>query len=313
MDHFQIGSNANQNITLDVSDMSSEALKLLEKAGNAGKIDGAADALGVEIIDKTGTLESLKFTDGDATGGKIVVTGSVKTGDLSFKVDEDVKMKDLVSALEKAGLKVEIDEDKYNGGTAVGTVATNLGTTGTVSLEKLEEWDTIAHTEGKAVINIKLTADGTLSTADIKAAIEATAGTGVFTVTADQVDLSASTASLKTDYVADETKVLGTKKDKVSNLDVSTQEAADKAITTVNNALETVSQQSNQVLSIIGTQKLLLICDRGYPSLEFFQHLEQRNIRFVMRLKSKDYKAERSAMISFSVLYLVRWTQRQTF
>lgn len=52
----------------------------------------------------------------------------------------------------------------------------------------------------------------------------------------------------------------------------------------------------NQVLNIIGTQKLLIICDRGYPSLEFFHYLEQRNIKFVMRLKSKDYKAERLAM-----------------
>lgn len=62
----------------------------------------------------------------------------------------------------------------------------------------------------------------------------------------------------------------------------------------------------NQVLNIIGTQKLLIICDRGYPSLESFHYLEQRNIKFVIRLQSKDYKAERSTMKSHDEMIQIK-------
>ena len=53
-----------------------------------------------------------------------------------------------------------------------------------------------------------------------------------------------------------------------------------------------------KAFSIIGNQKLLIIFDRGYPSLEFFHYLEERNIKFIMRLSSKDYKKEKSEMKS---------------
>lgn len=62
----------------------------------------------------------------------------------------------------------------------------------------------------------------------------------------------------------------------------------------------------DQVLSIIGTQKLLVICDRGYPSLDFFHYLEQRNIKFIIRLTNKDYKAERSAMKSHDEMIQIK-------
>jgi len=62
--------------------------------------------------------------------------------------------------------------------------------------------------------------------------------------------------------------------------------------------IELAKENIKAALKIIGTEKLLIIFDRGYPSLEFFFWLEKHHIKFIMRLKAKDYKIEKSKMIS---------------
>lgn len=47
---------------------------------------------------------------------------------------------------------------------------------------------------------------------------------------------------------------------------------------------------------IVGEEKILIIFDRGYPSIEFFYWLEKRKLKFLIRLKSKDYKEEKEQM-----------------
>ena len=49
---------------------------------------------------------------------------------------------------------------------------------------------------------------------------------------------------------------------------------------------------------IIGKNKEILIFDRNYPSMEFFNWLEENKKKFVMRLSSNDYIKERESMKS---------------
>lgn len=49
---------------------------------------------------------------------------------------------------------------------------------------------------------------------------------------------------------------------------------------------------------IIGKNKEILIFDRNYPSMEFFNWLEENEKKFVMRLSSNDYIKERESMKS---------------
>lgn len=45
-------------------------------------------------------------------------------------------------------------------------------------------------------------------------------------------------------------------------------------------------------------QPVLVIFDRGYPSIEFIDFLETEGIHYLIRLSSNDYKAERKQMQS---------------
>jgi hypothetical protein len=66
------------------------------------------------------------------------------------------------------------------------------------------------------------------------------------------------------------------------------------------NASEIEMAKANiiKALSVLGNQKLLIVFDRNYPSLEFFHYLKEKNIKFVIRLSSKDYKNEKAEMKS---------------
>lgn len=60
--------------------------------------------------------------------------------------------------------------------------------------------------------------------------------------------------------------------------------------------IELAKRNIDKMIEIIGVEKVLIIFDRGYPSIEFFYWLETRNIKFLMRLRGKDYKEEKQQM-----------------
>lgn len=60
--------------------------------------------------------------------------------------------------------------------------------------------------------------------------------------------------------------------------------------------IELAKRNIERMIEIIGVEKILIIFDRGYPSIEFFYWLEKRNIKFLMRLQEKDYKEEKKQM-----------------
>jgi len=53
-----------------------------------------------------------------------------------------------------------------------------------------------------------------------------------------------------------------------------------------------------QVPAIIGARKTIITLDRGYPSLPLFQQCLSKGQKFVVRLKSSDFKEERNRMES---------------
>lgn len=60
--------------------------------------------------------------------------------------------------------------------------------------------------------------------------------------------------------------------------------------------IDLAKRNIEKMIEIIGIEKILIIFDRGYPSIEFFYWLEKRNIKFLMRLQGKDYKEEKEQM-----------------
>jgi len=58
------------------------------------------------------------------------------------------------------------------------------------------------------------------------------------------------------------------------------------------------SELANAVREIIKDKPLLVIFDRGYPSIELVDFLEKQGISYLFRLSSNDYKKERGAMAS---------------
>jgi IS4 transposase len=63
---------------------------------------------------------------------------------------------------------------------------------------------------------------------------------------------------------------------------------------------ETVSAKENikSAKKIIGNRPVLIIFDRGYPSLEFIDFLEKHGITYLIRLRETDFRKERNNMRS---------------
>jgi hypothetical protein len=64
------------------------------------------------------------------------------------------------------------------------------------------------------------------------------------------------------------------------------------------NETEMAKKNIEQALKIIDKNRLLVTFDRGYPSMEFFNWLIKRDIKFLMRVKSAHYAKEKGEMIT---------------
>lgn len=72
--------------------------------------------------------------------------------------------------------------------------------------------------------------------------------------------------------------------------------------------IELAKKNIEKMLEIIGKEKILIIFDRNYPSIEFFYWLEKRNIKFLMRLQKKQYKEEKEKMTQEDELVEIKYT-----
>lgn len=55
---------------------------------------------------------------------------------------------------------------------------------------------------------------------------------------------------------------------------------------------ELAYQNIEKALELFKNDEIILIFDRGYPSIEFFQFLTEKNIKFIFRIKKDNYKSE---------------------
>jgi hypothetical protein len=53
-----------------------------------------------------------------------------------------------------------------------------------------------------------------------------------------------------------------------------------------------------KALEFFKDQKIIIIFDRGYPSIELFHYLMQRNVKFIFRIKNIAYKEEKELMLT---------------
>ena len=57
-----------------------------------------------------------------------------------------------------------------------------------------------------------------------------------------------------------------------------------------------VEKQLERIPETIGNIPFIIIMDRGYPSTPAFIHMMDKNIKFIVRLKSSDYKKEQNSL-----------------
>ena len=215
---FQIGANSGQNISLEVDDMRANALDLVGNAKSdieaviadvgAGEISsGQAD--GTYTIDGTDLKDSNGAIVADTGDGGLTWTGTGADADTTGFGDDTITF---VQKVDTGTITIS-----GSGTKAVGTT----------------EFDSSTH-ELEA-------GDYTLSTTQLK-----DAGGNVIATSADATDYisvkDGSTSLLKLDAAT--TVALDIS---VGGVDLSTQENADKAVTTVNNALESISSQRSKL------------------------------------------------------------------
>lgn len=59
---------------------------------------------------------------------------------------------------------------------------------------------------------------------------------------------------------------------------------------------ELAKRNIEAVLNILDKNKIVVVLDRGYPSMDFFEWLNEHSIKFIMRLSPNDYIKERKNM-----------------
>lgn len=74
------------------------------------------------------------------------------------------------------------------------------------------------------------------------------------------------------------------------------------------NEINLAKRNIEAIQEIIGENKEILILDRGYPSIELFNWIEEQNKKFVMRLSSNDYIKEREEMTTEDEFITIKYT-----
>ena len=77
------------------------------------------------------------------------------------------------------------------------------------------------------------------------------------------------------------------------------------------NETELAKKNLNHLKRMNIKQPVLVIFDRGYPSIEFVDFLETEKINYLFRLSSNDYKFERNNMVSTDEAVILRHTHQQ--
>ena len=77
------------------------------------------------------------------------------------------------------------------------------------------------------------------------------------------------------------------------------------------NETELAKKNLNHLKRMNIKQPVLVIFDRGYPSMEFVDFLETEKINYLFRLSSNDYKFERSNMVSTDEAVILRHTHQR--
>ena len=260
---FHIGANQDQNISIDVNNMTSKALELVGE-----RTDRSADitAAGITVIAKEGTKVDIEFTEG-TDGDPIAVTKSA-TGKLSVTYGKDtITLEDLNAALKEYGVEVEatstantidwtaLTTETAKAGDFKQAEVTVAGTDITITNEKIKEIEILVdpnattsatlNDQGKLVITLDGTDTGLNGDADeINAFLAAQGIEGI-----EFGDVAAAGDAKAADVVF-ETKTEGTAVKAETNINISTQGNADKAISTINNALETVSKERSKLGAI---------------------------------------------------------------
>ena len=259
---FHIGANEKQNISFDVNNMTAKALGLtlpdkMEGTTSDGKIGSLKD---VTVTSTNADIKEIEFLDNtgfDTTAG---VQATLKDGKLSVLAAKGAGVTEINTALKDFDVTLSsTDSDTNNGTTKIGALTTAT----TIKLEKpnvkvgaLENVE--VKVSNKEVTGLKFAKNDSANNTDVTIAID---NAGVVTVTAGQQatleDVQAKLKEIGIDFkssVAGETAV-GTiaaevtldTEEKNKAIRVDTQEAADKAITTVNDALETVSKERSKL------------------------------------------------------------------
>ena len=72
------------------------------------------------------------------------------------------------------------------------------------------------------------------------------------------------------------------------------------------NEMRLAEKQMERIPETIGSIPYVIIMDRGYPSTPAFIHMMDKDIKFIVRLKSSDYKKEQNSLIEKDQLVKIK-------
>jgi len=273
-DTYQVGANKDQNINLTVKAMDAQSLGVASNAFTATADAAAVDVTGV-TIDKTN--KGTAVVDGAALALTATATGAKTTWDAADIGITGGDLESTTNSSEYNGYKITTTIGATTSASidaATKTITLNLAGAGADTKANI---DTALSTAG---INLSITADVTATTpdADVVASsagladdeveltfnsetqiVKDTATSATFTSAANKgvtlkLDGSLTALTAATITIADTASTAATFTDGVmtkaatqAGIDVSTQDSANAAIETINNAIESVSTERSKL------------------------------------------------------------------